>query len=184
MALIKRNTTPHQAPSDSTTELDLEKGGSAVSKEESPLPPLPPMPLTTRTPPEVLIPEESSNGPSHSNKWIFISLIVLIGAASAAAFVSLGAVGALNDSQQQFVERSSELTLAIQTAAQDYELFGLWIHQACQRTPNPAIALNESYTRHLGFCTREEFHRLHDYIMSVGVEVQVRCGGYDGSHNL
>jgi signal transduction histidine kinase/CheY-like chemotaxis protein len=108
-----------------------------------------------------------------SNKWIFISLILLIGAGCSGAFLALGIIGATNESEKQFEQRATELTFAIQSVAHDYELFGLWIHESCLRTYNrTSVPLELDYAGHLGFCSRAEFKRLHEYISSVGVDAQ------------
>jgi signal transduction histidine kinase/CheY-like chemotaxis protein len=108
-----------------------------------------------------------------NNKWVFISLILFIGAGCSGAFLALGIIGATNESEKQFEQRAIELTFAIQSVAHDYELFGLWIHESCLQTYNrTSIPLEEDYAGHLGFCSRAEFKRLHEYISSVGVEAQ------------
>jgi signal transduction histidine kinase/CheY-like chemotaxis protein len=111
---------------------------------------------------------------THSNnKWIFIALIVFIGAAASSAFLSLGIAGAKNDSDKQFKQRATELSFAIESAAHDYQLFGLWIHESCHKSFNATeVPLEEDSAAHLGFCSRDEFRRLHEYIVSAGVDVQ------------
>jgi signal transduction histidine kinase/CheY-like chemotaxis protein len=108
-----------------------------------------------------------------NNKWIFIALIVFIGAAASSAFLSLGIAGAKNDSDKQTKQRATELSFAIESAAHDYELFGLWIHESCHKSFNRTeVPLEEDSAAHLGFCSRDEFKRLHEYILTTGVDVQ------------
>jgi signal transduction histidine kinase/CheY-like chemotaxis protein len=144
---------------DETMDIDIEKG---------------PKPLAS-------VEEETSNDDigyeskfiHQNNKWVFISLILFIGAACSGAFLALGIIGATNESEKQFEQRATELTFAIQSVAHDYELFGLWIHESCLQTYNrTSVPLEEDYAGHLGFCSRDEFKRLHEYIASVGVEAQ------------
>jgi signal transduction histidine kinase/CheY-like chemotaxis protein len=109
----------------------------------------------------------------HSNKWVFISLILFIGAGCSGAFLALGIIGATNEREKQFEQRATELCFAIQAVAHDYQLFGLWIHESCLQTYNrTSVPLEEDYAAHLGFCSRSEFKRLHEYIKSVDVEAQ------------
>jgi signal transduction histidine kinase/CheY-like chemotaxis protein len=118
-------------------------------------------------------PDEKSHTTNNNNKWITVGLIVFIGAAASAAFFSLGISSAKNDSDKQATQRATELTFAIESAAHDYELFGLWIHESCQKSFNITdVPLEEDSAAHLGFCSRDEFKRLYDYIVSAGVEVQ------------
>jgi hypothetical protein len=78
---------------------------------------------------------------------------VFIGAAASAAFFSLGISAAKKDSNKQFTQRATELTFAIQSAAHDYELFGLWIHESCHKSFNERRSLEEDSAAHLGFCS-------------------------------
>jgi signal transduction histidine kinase/CheY-like chemotaxis protein len=108
-----------------------------------------------------------------NNKWITVGMIVFIGVAASAAFFSLGIFGAKNNSDKQSTQRATELTFAIESAAHDYELFGLWIHESCHKSFNVTdVQSEEDSAHHLGFCSRDEFKRLHEYIVSAGVEVQ------------
>ena len=126
------------------------------------------------------LPPNARNAETHpdeksysNNKWITVGIIVFIGAAASAAFFSLGISGAKNESNKQFTQRATELTFAIQSAAHDYQLFGLWIHESCHKSFNVTdVPLEEDTAAHLGFCSRDEFRRLHEYIVSAGVEVQ------------
>jgi signal transduction histidine kinase/CheY-like chemotaxis protein len=100
-------------------------------------------------------------------------MIVFIGVAASAAFLFLGISGAKNNIDKQSTQRAAKLTFAIESAAHDYELFGLWIHESCQKSFNvTGVPLEEDSAAHLGFCSRDEFRRLHEYIVSAGVELQ------------
>jgi signal transduction histidine kinase/CheY-like chemotaxis protein len=126
--------------------------------------------LPTATTTDTNLDEKSHN---KNNKWITVGMIVFMGVAASAAFFSLGISGAKNNSDKQSTQRATELTFAIQSAAHDYELFGLWIHESCHKSFNVTdVPLEEDSAAHLGFCSRDEFRRLHEYIVSAGVDVQ------------
>ena len=107
-------------------------------------------------------------------KIVLICLIVLIGAAAASAFVTLGLVGAFHETKSSFEHRAKDLTYSIDSAFHDYQIFGLWTHESCFKPNhrNVNISLWQDPAQHLGFCSREDFSRLYAYIQSVGVEVQ------------
>jgi signal transduction histidine kinase/CheY-like chemotaxis protein len=106
-------------------------------------------------------------------KWIIIGLIVCIGAAASAAFISLGIAGVKDGKHEEFMQRSTELTFDIRSAAHDIELLGLWIHESCHRSFNTTeVPFEEDSAAHFGFCSREEFRRLYDHVSLSGVKVQ------------
>jgi signal transduction histidine kinase/CheY-like chemotaxis protein len=111
---------------------------------------------------------------SHNKiKWIIIGLIACIGAGASAAFISLGILGVKNDNVEEFRQRSTELTFDIQSAAHDYELLGLWIHESCHKSFNTTeVPLEEDHAAHFGFCSRDEFKRLYDYVVKSEIKVQ------------
>jgi signal transduction histidine kinase/CheY-like chemotaxis protein len=116
-----------------------------------------------------LLDEKSHN----KNKWLIISLIVCVGAAASIAFISLGTAGAKHDNHEDFRRRAAELTFDIGSAADDYELLGLWIHESCHKSfHNTVVPLEEDSAAHLGFCSREDFKNLYDHVVLSGVKAQ------------
>lgn len=118
----------------------------------------------------MIVDEKSHN----KNKWIIIGFIVCLGTAASAAFISPGITGVKDDRHEKFTQRSTELTSDIRSAADDYEMLGLWIYESCHRSSfnTTEVPLEEGAAAHFGFCSRDEFKRLHDYVVSSGVKVQ------------
>lgn len=109
----------------------------------------------------------------HRHKWMLTVLILLLGSAASAAFLAVGIKVTRKDHEQDFQREASEFSQSIESAMRDYELFGLWVHQDCfQSFPNNShIELGDGdIASHLGYCSREDFHRLYRHIASVGVE--------------
>jgi len=102
----------------------------------------------------------------HRSKWLLSALILLLGSAASAAFLSFGIVRTNKDSDERFQRESEELVYAVQQALRDYELFGLWIHESCFKSFNRStdIPIEEDVAGHLGYCSRKEFHRLYEHI--------------------
>ena len=104
------------------------------------------------------------------HKAIFVSLILLLGACAAGAFLAMGMTGAQQDQELLFLRRADILVGGIEGASNQYESFGLWIHENCRAVDfvSPNISMAE---RDHG-CSREEFKELYEYILSEGVEFQ------------
>ena len=105
-----------------------------------------------------------------SHKGIFTAVILLLGAAASAAFLCIGIISSMQEDKEQFEHEAEELAHSIKAAMQEYDLFGLWVHQACFRRAqrNPAIPITTDLAGHLGLCTRQEFADLYVHLNSRG----------------
>lgn len=116
----------------------------------------------------------SSSSATGSNllrhKAIFLSLILLLGACAASAFVAIGVMGAMRDQESLFMRRADDLVGNIQSSWAEYESFGLWIHENC-RSVDFVSEVPEKPNRDHG-CSREEFRELYEYILSTGTAFQ------------
>lgn len=114
----------------------------------------------------------STNNNNHmvyQRKVIFALLIFVVGAAASVAFLSTGIVTAKQDQSDQFSRMASEFVVKLQDAFQDYEMFGLWIHESCRSRGTAESARNPSENT-LGICSRQDFKDIYEYIYSVGLD--------------
>ena len=65
-------------------------------------------------------------------KFTFTSLMMLVGAAASAAFMTLGINSAIHEQETQFYTATKEFSKAIDAAWHEYEVYGLWIHESCR----------------------------------------------------
>lgn len=112
-----------------------------------------------------------TGGYTAHHKSLFALLILLIGGSAAAAFLTIGIVGANNDEERLFAQRATALVKNVQSAWSDYETFGLWIHQACRKMDlSTHLVTNE--TVYDEGCSRRDFRELYEYILSIGLSFQ------------
>jgi hypothetical protein len=97
----------------------------------------------------------------------FSILIALIGVGVSAAFLGLGLRGAESDKTLQFESQASVIIKAVEGTWNDFEVAGLWIHEACRSSANQKDT-------HLarGICSREDFLELYEYLVSTGLDFQ------------
>jgi hypothetical protein len=98
---------------------------------------------------------------------IFSILIALIGVGVSAAFLGLGLRGAESDKTLLFERQASQRIKAVEIAWHDFEVAGLWIHEACRAS---ADENDIHFTR--GICSRKYFFELHEYLLSSGLDFQ------------
>jgi hypothetical protein len=98
---------------------------------------------------------------------VFTVLIALVGVGVSAAFMGLGIQGADNDKQLQFEKQANERIKAVEIAWQNFEVAGLWIHEACRAS---ADQNDKHLTR--GICSRDDFFELYEYLLSSGLDFQ------------
>lgn len=106
------------------------------------------------------------------SKWLVTTLIMFLGAAACASFLAFGITSIFNDSSKSFTTKGEELFYHMQTSWATFEMFGLWMFESCHKsdTPNLSIDPSEDIASHLGYCSRDEFRNLYEYIRSQGVE--------------
>jgi hypothetical protein len=97
----------------------------------------------------------------------FTILIALIGVGVSAAFLGLGLRGAESDKTLQFESQASVIIKAVEGAWNDFEVAGLWIHEACRSSANQK---DNHISR--GICSREDFLELYEYLVSTGLDFQ------------
>ena len=119
----------------------------------------------------------SSNNPNHlrvAKKWVFTAVILFLGGAASAAFLSLGIVGIKSEQEDRFANSAEELFHAVQMAWHDYELLGLWIHESCFESAERRvdIPIQEDVEGHLGICSRDRFRSLYEHITSHDASFQ------------
>lgn len=105
---------------------------------------------------ETMIETHKSATDMSRNANLFASLIFLIGVALSAAFLTIGIMGARQDKDDEFMRRASELVKEIEASWKDYEVAGLWIHEAC---------------RHRDI-SRDDFRDLYEHLSYGGLEFQ------------
>ena len=117
---------------------------------------------------------EQSTEQLRQRRSIFTLLIISVGALAAGAFLWVGIDGANKDNKNQFLKRSEQLVASIEQAWSAYEIYGMWLHQGCNHLEPHNLEMHHNITlmESLGFCSREEFHRLYQTIESLGVEFQ------------
>jgi signal transduction histidine kinase len=84
--------------------------------------------------------------------FLFCGLIIILGCAATAAFVSVGITGARKEQDKQFESRSSEVVKFISSTWSSYEFAALHTHNVCRKG-----------------VTRQEFRELYEYINSTGL---------------
>lgn len=115
----------------------------------------------------------SSNSSTHHHmrfRWLYITLIVLVGAACSGAFLVMGIVGAFEEQDLEFNRDAQDMSHAIESALEDYEMFSLWIHESCHKViGDPSTPPEVDVAKHVGFCSRDEFERLFEYVKASPV---------------
>lgn len=110
------------------------------------------------------------------NKWNLTALIIFIGAAVTAAFVAVGVQGSQNSSIYNFEQRSTEIMHAFESAWDDYELFALWTHESCTKpfynTTDSDFEFGQYPGLIKGYCSRQEFRKIYEYMVSEGLDIQ------------
>ena len=101
-------------------------------------------------------------------KWIFIGVIILLGAAASAAFTSIGIAARKAEDEENYRHEAEELSHSIQLAMDEYDLFGLWVHQSCFRSSERQSHIDPSVDieGYIGMCSREEFSNLYIHLES------------------
>ncbi|CAB9531786.1 Histidine kinase (Partial), partial [Seminavis robusta] len=84
-------------------------------------------------------------------------LVVLIGAAAAAAFLALGITSANQDASDLFLGRARTIGVEIGTSWRDYETAALWIQESCRDW------------RHTNY-TRDDFALLYEFIRRMPLD--------------
>jgi hypothetical protein len=98
---------------------------------------------------------------------VFTVLIALVGFGVSAAFLGIGIRGADNDKRLQFEKSASERIKAVEVTWHDFEVAGLWIHEACRASADQ----NDIHLTR-GICSRDDFFELYEYLLSSGLEFQ------------
>lgn len=98
---------------------------------------------------------------------VFTVLIALVGVGASSAYLGLGIQGAGNDKRLQFDKQASERIKAVEIAWHDFEVAGLWIHEACRSSADQ----KDSHLSR-GLCSREDFLELYEYLLSSGLDFQ------------
>ena len=110
------------------------------------------------------------------NKWNLTALIIFIGAAVTAAFVAVGVKGGQNTSIYNFEQRSTEILHAFESAWHDYELFALWTHESCSKpfynNTGKVLEFGQDPGLIKGYCSRQEFRKIYEYMISEGLDIQ------------
>jgi hypothetical protein len=87
---------------------------------------------------------------------ILTAAVGLLGALSAAMFISFGLVSSANEQEQRFHHLAEEMALQVDAAWSDYESAARWLHQACA----------------FQNISRQNFRDLYEY-MTLDLEVEV-----------
>jgi hypothetical protein len=147
--------------SDDFAGVDLEQGsGTETTKNVSDLSeesPSTSIAVTTSTKAEATL----------DRTLVFTVLIVLVGFGVSAAFWGLGIRGADNDKRLQFEKQASERIKAVEIAWHDFEVAGLWIHEACRASADQ----NDIHLTR-GICSRDDFFELYEYLLGSGLDFQ------------
>jgi len=102
---------------------------------------------------------------------VFAVLIVLVGMVASASILVVGIRGANQDARETFENESHELVISIANAWQDYETYALWIHESCHLThAHNSLPIEQNVALHMGFCSRDKFRRLYEYIKNLGLD--------------
>jgi hypothetical protein len=98
---------------------------------------------------------------------VFTLLIALFGVGVSVAFLGLGVSGAQSDKRLEFERQASEIINAVETSWHDFEVAGLWVHEACRSSA-------DQKDTHLarGICSRKDFFGLYEYLLSSGLEFE------------
>mmetsp|Transcript_6122 Transcript_6122/g.11095 ORF Transcript_6122/g.11095 Transcript_6122/m.11095 type:complete len:862 (+) Transcript_6122:40-2625(+) len=99
---------------------------------------------------------------------VFTIVILMLGAAASAAFMSVGIVSSNQEDKEQFHHEAEELCHSVESAIAEYEVMGLWAHQACFRSAKrgPLDLMQTDIAAYLGMCSREEWHNLYVHLAS------------------
>ena len=97
-----------------------------------------------------------------SQKWVFSGVILLLGGAASAAFLAVGIVSTLNESQEQFIHEAQEWSHAVHSTLRDYELLSLWTHESCSK-------LDPSKSQRVGHCARGRCGGTLGFLLAPGI---------------
>jgi signal transduction histidine kinase len=92
-----------------------------------------------------------------SRTMLFTFVMLILGGAAAAAFITVGITAAMRKQDDLFDRRAAEIVNGIETSWKSYEAAGLYVHQAARS----------------GNMTRKEFRELYEYVTSTGLVFQV-----------
>ena len=112
----------------------------------------------------------SQHNPVGHKRLVFSFFIFLVGACAGGAFFLVGFRSAEDEQALLFDTHASKFAKSFQDAWDDYEVFGLWIHESCRPTyehNGPTIEEED-----LRICSRTKFRELYEYIISRGLEFQ------------
>ena len=138
----------HKEPSD--IEQGLEDLKKSVQLDQPPAPP-------RREDDEEECTTMSGGSSRHLSRiWVIVSLIVVLGCAASAAFLTIGVTSAIKEQEDQFERSASDLVSKIESAWEDYVHAASIIHGRCRRRD----------------FTRADFRELYEYITSDGLEFQ------------
>jgi hypothetical protein len=113
----------------------------------------------------------STTGGLWNSKCILTALIVTLGAVASAAFIAIGIHATHSDMDAQFTIAARGVSFRILSSWSTYETFALWIHSSCHKhvEPNEAIDPYQDIAGHLGYCSRQDFRRIYEHLLSRGV---------------
>lgn len=102
-----------------------------------------------------------------NNRWLWTTLILVLGGAASTAFLVLGILDEQSSSAERFQYTASGTALSVKAAWNDYEIFALWAHESCSQTESydPEPTWDEA----LRICTWEEFRNVYEQILSSGL---------------
>jgi len=102
--------------------------------------------------------------------WVFALVIVAVGVAVSCAFLLFGINAAREQDTIDFERSAQELIGSIQVAWGDFEVAGLYIHNACRGKPGASATYLER-----GICSRDDFDDLYKNVEFSGLDVQAVC---------
>ena len=97
--------------------------------------------------------------------WVLVGLILVIGSATSAAFLTMGIKGTQRDQDLRFERHASEFVKAFQARWTDYEVAAMWAHEACRSTADQVKKL----AGRISLCTRQDFSELYLYLLQGGL---------------
>lgn len=109
--------------------------------------------------------------------WVFTIAIVAVGIGVSCAFVAFGLKAAKNEENVQFERRAQDLVSSVETSWYDFEVAGLYVHNACRAKPNASATYLDG-----GICSRDEIDALYETVTFSGLEVQAICWAVNATH--
>jgi len=108
-------------------------------------------------------------------KWspyLLSFMIIFVGGALAAAFLTVGIKDSKEKSSHHFEQTARDIVQDIRGAWLQYETFTLWAHESChQLVPGPTNSSGTDLDDILHLCSRDEFRNIYEQILSVGMHV-------------